>query len=188
MFILTDNDTRKFSIVEILAGKGIVIMPCDTMYGFVGIAPETEDRLQEIKKREKGKKFLQLILPEWFSAFSSGPVDPSLCSLCPGKLTFIVKNTEGIVAAVRFPKDPFLVDLLKTLGKPLYSTSVNRSGEEVLFRSRDIIQEFDGEVDAFVDVGDFPGRIPSTILDITSRPYKIVRSGACRIPAQYFKE
>ncbi len=188
MFILSDKNIQKFEIVEILSHGGIVIMPCDTIYGFVGIAPDTAEKLNRIKKRSQKKGFLQLILSDWLSDFSSKSIEPSLASLCPGKLTFIVQSRGGATTAVRVPEDPFLVDLLESIGKPLYSTSVNRSGEAILFRSSDIINEFGSEADAFIDAGDLPNRKPSTIIDITSRPYKIIRSGACSVPDAYLTE
>ncbi len=163
-------------------------MPCDTIYGFVGIVPETAERLNTIKKRSPERDYLQLILPDWLSRYTAAEIDPLLVSLCPGKLTFVVKNNAGTTTAVRFPEDPFLLSLLRILGKPLYSTSVNKSGEEILFKSADIIKTFGNEIDAFIDAGDLVGRKPSTILDITSEPYTIIRQGDCSIPSRYLME
>ena len=188
MLILSDKDIPKYKVYDILFRKGVLIMPCDTIYGFVGTVPETAQRINSIKRRKPDKEYLQLILPQWFCEYGSRPIDHSLLSLCPGKITFVVQNKAGKKSAVRFPEAVLLKFLLHKLGKPLYSTSVNRSGEEILFRSEKIIQTFGSEVDAFIDAGDLLGQKPSTIVDITSRPYRILRPGACSIPRKFLME
>ena len=60
--VLAAADPRSFpALVRILKGGGVVIAPGDTMYGLIGIAPETEDRLRRVKGRGEDKPFLQLI-------------------------------------------------------------------------------------------------------------------------------
>jgi tRNA A37 threonylcarbamoyladenosine synthetase subunit TsaC/SUA5/YrdC len=39
-------------------------------------------------------------------------------------------------------------------------------------------QDFEAEVDIVVDAGDQPPGAPSTLLDITSTPWRILRQGA----------
>ncbi len=182
-----DDDTLKRSITETLLAGDVVIMPCDTVYGFVGIVPSSAERIAEIKGRASEKRFLQLILREWLEKFTNDDIEEELLDMSPGKLTFVVKSPEGGTTAVRFPEDNLLKSILEAAGKPLYSTSVNRSGQSILFRSSDIIREFSGDVSLFADAGDLPGRIPSTILDVTSRPYKILRPGACTVPDEFLK-
>jgi len=67
---------------------------------------------------------------------------------------------------------------------PIVSTSVNRSGGAPLWQIEKIIKEFEKDVDLIADTGDLPGRKPSPILDVTSKPYKILRQGACNIPSE----
>lgn len=180
-----EKDIQKSTIIKILNDKGIVVMPCDTIYGFVGVAPDTNDRIASIKGRPGEKKFLQLILPHWLSDFTEYRIEEELIKLSPGRITFIVENRKGSTDAVRFPKDHLLKSVLFEVGKPLYSTSVNRSGKDILFRSKDIVREFGSEIDLFVDAGDIPGKVPSTILDVTSRPYKVIREGLFKVPEKF---
>jgi tRNA A37 threonylcarbamoyladenosine synthetase subunit TsaC/SUA5/YrdC len=60
---------------------------------------------------------------------------------------------------------------------------VNRSGEQAQWRISDIIAAFEKDVDLIIDGGDLPARKPSTILDIRTNPHKLIRRGACEIPA-----
>jgi len=86
--------------------------------------------------------------------------------------------------ALRVPADPRLRSLLERLDRPLYSTSVNRSGQPALWRVADILGEFEAAVDLVVDAGDLPGRLPSTIVDVSRRPFRILRQGALSIPPE----
>ena len=170
-------------LAEVLAGGGVAIMPCDTIYGIVGPAPGSEARLRELKGRGE-KSFLQLIAgPEWLARFGSLRLPESLSAYWPGPLTLIFPVGQGSVA-LRVPADPRLRSLLERLDRPLYSTSVNRSGQPALWRVADILGEFEAAVDLVVDAGDLPGRLPSTIVDVSRRPFRILRQGALSIPPE----
>ncbi len=186
MIILSaEDDIRKHVIIKTLKENGIVIMPCDTIYGFVGAVPDTGEKIASIKGREEGKKFLQLILPSWLGNFTDMKIEEELLKVSPGCITFIIKNRTGDTTAVRFPEDPFLADIIDGVGRPLYSTSVNRSGAQILFRPVEMIEEFGNEIDVLLDAGEIPGKKPSTILDVTARPYRILRQGAGAVPEKY---
>ncbi len=177
-----DEKTRQIAdILEILSNIGIVIMPCDTIYCIVGVAPASEDIIRNLKGRKETKPFLLLIRKEWISRFTKIEIDKYFLDLWPGPLTLIVPGHNGKTIALRVPDDNRLQNILSTLKEPLYSTSVNRSGYESLYKSEDIEKEFGSEIDLFVNEGDLEGGIPSTIVDISQKPYKLLREGACPI-------
>ncbi len=106
----------------------------------------------------------------------------------PGPLTLIVKNREGGTEAFRVPDDEYLIKLLKIVKKPLVSTSVNFTGSPSLNKIADITQQFEKLVDAVIDGGDAAEEAAaSTILDVCSAPYKIIRQGPCSIPEYLLK-
>jgi tRNA A37 threonylcarbamoyladenosine synthetase subunit TsaC/SUA5/YrdC len=39
-------------------------------------------------------------------------------------------------------------------------------------------------VDLVVDAGDLPGRLPSTIVDLSQRPFRVLRQGALSVPPE----
>jgi len=171
------------TLARTLGTGGVVVMPCDTIYGLVGLAPDTEARIRSLKGRED-KSFLRLIASaQWLPRFTAAPLPEPLGPYWPGPLTIIFPSGEGTVA-LRVPDDPLLQGLLLRLDRPLYSTSVNRSGRPPLWRCADILREFGPEVDLVVDAGDLPSRLPSTILDATSHPFRILRQGSVRIPEE----
>ncbi len=90
-------DPRSFDrLSQVLAGGGVAIVPCDTMYGIVGIAPDTEDRIRRIKGRGEDKPFLQLIAhASWIAQMSDAPVPPGLSRYWPGPLTLVFPARGG---------------------------------------------------------------------------------------------
>lgn len=170
-------------LTDTLARGGVVIMPCDTIYGIVGAAPSTGDRIRTIKGREENKPFLLLVADStWVARLSAAEVPPGLARHWPGPLTVILPGLDGGTVAVRVPDSPFLRSVIEAVGSPLYSTSVNTAGQPALWRIADIVAGFEAEVDMVVDGGDLPGAAPSTIVDATGTPLRVVRKGALDIP------
>ena len=186
--------------VQVLKNGGVVIIPTDTVYGFSGIvssnaglrepqAPQgvqgslrlskgTDDRIRTIKGREETKPFIQLIArPEDLRLYTNDTVPPELLSKWPGALTIIVNNKQGGTTAYRCPGDEWLRNVIKECGSPIYSTSVNRSGQPVLDEEAAIINEFTNEVDLIITDGDKKGAKPSTLVSIADGAIKILRQG-----------
>ncbi len=162
-------------------------MPCDTIYGLVGVAPDTEERIARIKGRPGEKGFLWLIgSAGWLPRFTDAALPPPLAGYWPGPLTLIFPRRGGGRIALRVPRDPLLAGLLRRLNRPLVSTSVNRSGQASLWRIGEIAAEFGAEVDLVVDAGDQEGRMPSTVVDLSTQPWRLVRPGAARLPLDIF--
>lgn len=158
-------------------------MMCDTIYGFVGIHPDAHDRIAGLKKREAGKPFLVLI-PDvsWLHRFSDRELPEALRAYWPGPLTLIFRSRTGGTIALRVPEDDLLRNLMRLLRKPLISTSVNRSGEPPACRIDEIVRKFEAQVDLVVDSGDQEEGVPSTILDLTATPFRLIRQGRLVIP------
>ncbi|HET6487847.1 MAG TPA: L-threonylcarbamoyladenylate synthase [Spirochaetia bacterium] len=171
------------AVTDTLSAGGVTILPCDTIYGFVGVAPETEGRIRAIKGRGEDKPFLQL-LPnlDWLSRLTRQEIPTRFAARWPGPLTLVVQARSGGTVAVRLPDSAFLRSVLAAVGKPLYSTSVNLAGSPPLHAIEEIIRQFESRVDLVVDAGVLPSAAASTIVDVTSRPYRILRQGALRIP------
>jgi L-threonylcarbamoyladenylate synthase len=164
---------------NVLSAGGVAILLCDTIYGIVGISPQTDRRISAIKNRSVRKPFLSLIHDvSWLSRFTDLPLPSSLRECWPGRLTLIFPDKRGGTVGLRVPEDANLRDLLKRLNAPLNSTSVNLEGEPPLSRIGEITDRFEDQVDLIVDSGDVEGALPSTVLDITETPFRVIRQGA----------
>ncbi len=171
---------------------GLVLCPTDTLYG-LGCDPFNEEALQRlfaVKGRSQKKGVLLLVphssyatvvsdhIPNGFSelveAFWPGPVTLLLegKSSCPRLLL----GKEGKVG-LRHPDLTFLQRWMDAIPGPVVSTSANRSGEASA-SLEDLKQLFDGQADLILEGAEMerPDQ-PSTVVDLTMDPPRIVRAG-----------
>lgn len=183
--ILPAADPEAFPLlVRILSRGGVAIIPCDTIYGIVGIAPSSEQAIRAVKGRGDDKPFLQLIAEaSWVGRLSAVEAPVSLVRHWPGPLTVVLPARDGGTVALRVPDSPFLRRLLLALNRPLYSTSVNRSGDAPVNTVDEIMSGFEKDVDLVLDGGPLSG-LPSTLVDASARPYRVLRQGALRLPPE----
>ena len=170
--------------VEKLRNKEVVIIPTDTVYGFSGIVPWTEDSIREIKGREENKPFIQLIAnPKDVYYYTNEKIDDKILSIWPGPLTIIVpqKEDETKTIALRCPADDWLRKVIDLAGFSIYSTSVNYSGKKILSDIYDIVKEFDKHVSLIVDDGDKRESKASTIISVINKEVKLVRQGELNV-------
>ena len=192
MIILrSDSDSVDF-VSRVLLEGSVVVLPTDTVYGFSGVVPESEDVIRKIKGRDETKPFIQLIAePEDIYRYTDEVLPDQLLALWPGALTVIVPlkkrlitgESEVTTVAFRCPGDGWLRQIIKAVGKPIYSTSVNRSGQPVLSSVLEIDKEFGGEVKLIVDGGSTENALPSTLVKFEKGKCIILRQGDVCIPS-----
>ncbi len=172
-----------------LEGGQVVLLPTDTVYGLSAdyYHEEARQRIVEIKKRSADKGFIVLVadFPSLLN-FADQEIPKSILDQLPAPLTLIVKNKDRKrygeeTLAVRIPTDTWLSQLLHKLKSPVISTSANISGEPMAKSHDELTHSFVHKVDLIVLKRDYEGQAPSTILDISSEPYKILRQGAFRV-------
>lgn len=176
----SDSNTKE-KVVSALKNEEVVILPTDTVYGFSGIIDKTDTKIRRIKGREENKPFIVLISDlEQLKSVTNDQIPDGLLKFWPGPLTVIVKDRDNPekTVAVRCPGNEWLRQIIKEAGSPIYSTSVNKSGNPVLTKINDIIEEFQQEVSVIVDDGDSENGIPSTIVKIEENGYSVLRKGA----------
>jgi L-threonylcarbamoyladenylate synthase len=149
----------------LLLKKGkLVIYPTDTIWG-IGCDATNEEACQnliKLKRRDASKSFVILVdsfrmLEKYIPAFHEVCYELIDCSEKP--LTIIYPNGKGfapsVVAedgsvAIRITSDPLCKHLIKTLKRPLVSTSANFTGEPfpTSFASIDpqLMKEVDGVI------------------------------------------
>ena len=185
MLVPRGDNSYRMLVEELRAGR-IAVMACDTIYGFVGVAPQTDAAIRQIKGRGETKPFLRLISHR-DEAERSGAILPEseIFTLWPGPFTFVLPMRDGSSVAFRVPQDERLRDLVADVGAPLFSTSVNRAGNPPMDDPEVIDGEFGREVALVEDSGLFSGRKPSTVVDLTIRPFRVLRQGAGEVPSVY---
>ncbi|MCF0241964.1 MAG: threonylcarbamoyl-AMP synthase [Treponema sp.] len=185
MILNKSNPDSIFKTSDILKKGGICILPTDTVYGFSSVVcNENENKIKNIKGRAENKPFIQLISsPKEISMYTDDYIPESLISFWPGPLTIILndKRNPGKTTAFRCPGDEWIRSVIKETGNPIFSTSVNHSGLPVLTLEKDIVSEFEKEVDLIVLDGDSKGTVPSTIVKIQEGNIIVVREGAVKL-------
>jgi len=171
-------------VLEALETGLTLVFPTETVYG-IGGNPWDEtvlERVREAKGRSPESPFT-LHLPSIASidryAHPSPAARRAIDRLLPGPYTLLLPASEsaprsavlGETVGVRVPNHPFFLDTVAQLDRPLFGTSVNRSGEPPLCRIDEIIDRF-GWVDLIVE--GVTGGEASTILDLTVDPPKLV--------------
>ena len=192
MIILRSDSDSVECVSRVLLEGSVVVLPTDTVYGFSGVVPESEDVIRKIKGRDETKPFIHLIAePEDIYRYTDEVLPDQLLAMWPGALTVIVPlkkrlitgESEVTTVAFRCPGDGWLRQIIKAVGKPIYSTSVNRSGQPVLSSVLEIDKEFGGEVKLIVDGGGTENALPSTLVKFEKGKCIILRQGDVCIPS-----
>ena len=103
----------------------------------------------------------------------------------PGKLTILLKKNnkiDNLVTAgseyvgVRIPDNKYLIDMIEKIGKPLISTSANKSGDEPVINPSILDDEILSKFDYIDNAGDLIAS-SSTLVQVDGKYVKILRDG-----------
>ena len=178
---------------EILKNSGIIAYPTESFYALGVLATDKDavEKLYKLKKR-RAEKPLPIIVGDINSLASIvKSIPPGAEDLIkkywPGPLTLIFDAQDNIPdlltgtkrkLAVRIPGESAALRLVRALKFPITSTSANPSGKPPAEESGEIINYFGNKIDLIIDGGKTPGGKPSTIVDVTVTPPKVLREGS----------
>jgi L-threonylcarbamoyladenylate synthase len=177
----------------IIAEGGVIAFPTDTVYGLACdlYHAAAVRRIYEIKGRPHRMPLIAMIadVSQWEQVAASVPAGARILSerWWPGPLTIIVPAHADIPAevlgggetlGVRIPDHPDALALLRAAHRPLATTSANRSGEPAACTASDVVAMLGDAVDLILDAGPSPQGVPSTVVDCTVTPPRILREGS----------
>jgi L-threonylcarbamoyladenylate synthase len=84
----------------------------------------------------------------------------------------------GGTVALRISSHPAARALVRRCGVALTGTSANPSGQAPARTAAQVAAAFGTSVSAILDGGETPGGKPSTLVDLTTVPYRLIRGGA----------
>ncbi len=195
MQILRVEEAKIPQIIDFLEAGGIIIYPTETLYG-IGVKFNNRRLLKkifELKKRPTEKVFplivnlshlnllvnsLPFIAKELIEKYWPGP----LTLLLPAKAKLPPEIIFDNKIAIRMPGESFALDLIQLSPFPITATSANISGLPPASDVEEVIKYFNDSKEniLMIDGGKLPG-IPSTIIDVSIYPPKIIRQGALNI-------
>lgn len=174
----------------LLARGGVAAIPTETFYGLAA-DPTSETgvrRILAVKRREADRPLLVLIGAREqlgpLGVTSQAHTLDRFFAIWPAALTVVFPlrtpipaSRDGFSLGVRVPAHDALRELLARVG-PMTGTSLNRSGEVPCEEADEVARQFPGEIDVLVDGGRTPGGLPSTLVDATVEPPRVLRAGA----------
>ncbi len=194
---------RRISIAELLASEnliaelaallrsgGVAAIPTETFYALAA-DPRSETgvaRVLAAKGRGERKPLLVLFAErsqlELLGVTSPHAALEPFFAVWPAPLSVVVPLRAPLPASlgqpnlgVRIPAHDALRRLLARLG-PVTGTSANPSGQRARVDPEEVVELFSREIDVFVDGGWTPGGLPSTLVDATVDPPRLLRAGA----------
>lgn len=174
---------------------GVIAFPTETFYGLGAAALDSSavDRLLALKGRPDGKPVLVLV-DSIAMAASVAEVGPAARALMdrhwPGALTLVMPARAHLplgitggtgTVGVRLSPHPVARGLVAALGAPVTAPSANPSGVRAPATAAEVLVHFDGRLDLVLDGGATAGGPPSTVLDVTVDPPRVLRAGAVRL-------
>ena len=154
------------SAVAVLKQGGIIAYPTEAVFG-LGCDPDDDDaltRLLSLKQRPPGKGLIiiaadyEQLLPyiESLTPEQKAKLDRTW----PGSVTWLlpVKRTisrllrgEHDTVAARVTSHPVASGLCRAFGKPIVSTSANLAGQPAARTAKEVLNQFDDNVDVILD-------------------------------------
>lgn len=178
---------------KIVSEGGVIAFRTDTFYG-LGVDPfnaAAVAKIRELKGREENKPILLLLsdagVADRFIADRSKAFEDVATKFWPGPLTIVgmavstlpPEITAGTgTVGVRVPADDDVRELVRSCGGALTATSANPSGREPARTAQEVLDYFGDRVDLVIDGGEVTATEPSTVLDVTTSPPRVVREGA----------
>ncbi len=181
----------------VLRARGLVAFPTETVYGLGANALDAAavGRIFAAKGRPAhnpvivhvaGAADVEQVAADWPASaarlaerFWPGP----LTLVLPRKPTGPAAVTAGgPTVAVRVPAHPVALVLLRAAGVPVAAPSANRSSHLSPTQAAHVLRDLEGRIDLVLDGGPCPGGIESTVLDLTTRPPRLLRPGLVTQP------
>ena len=184
------------ALVEVLERGEVVACPTETWVGLLADASNEDAiaRVAELKGRP-AQMPIALLLPgvESIGEVAALPTAAAAALIeahWPGPLTILLPARPGLdprlvkdgKVGVRVPGPSPAATLTRAFGRPLTATSANRSGEPPVRAVDELPPTMLAGLGGRVP-GVSPGGPPSTLVDATVRPMRILRAGAIDIDA-----
>lgn len=177
---------------DILRAGGLVAYPTETVYGLAASAFVVDSiaRVFDAKGRPFGQPLpVQIASADEVETLARSVPEAAiklLADFFPGPLTLIFWRQPtvsltvtggGDTVGLRMPDHPVALGVLRAFGAPLVCPSANLTGRRAAMSAQDVLEDLDGRIDLVLDGGPTTDRTPSTVLDVTTKPARLIREG-----------
>lgn len=186
------DDVQLKEVANIIKQGGIAIFPTGTVYGIGtnGLNEEAVKKLYEVKQRPLNKPISLLVNSiEMINKIAKDITKLEyklIKEFFPGPLTIILKKKDIVpniltsnsdTVGVHMPANKITLKLIEYSGVPIATPSANISGKPSGTNINDIMKDFKGKVDCFIDDGPSKMPIPSTVVQVVDGIPNILREG-----------
>jgi L-threonylcarbamoyladenylate synthase len=195
--ILPATDTEAFAhAIRLLRAGKVIAFPTDTVYG-VGAEGFNERAIEQlfiVKERPHSKAIPYLLASADDLRLVAREIPDAARRLAakfwPGGLTLVVVANArvprvliagGDAIAVRVPNHPTVTALIDSLDAPLAATSANLSGARDPANAQEVFAQLKGRIPLVLDGGATRGNLPSTVVDVTTNPPRVLRVGVIAV-------
>ncbi len=180
--------------VEDLKRNGLIIYPTDTVYGLAWDinSPKAFDKIVRIKGKNALQEKFSIVCSDisqvsQFTMHINNPTFKLLKHNLPGPFTFILNANSSVprfhkskkkTVGVRIPNNNIAIELVKSLGNPIMTTSLHDE-DEILDYMTDpelINDKYEHLVNHVID-GGYGKNEASTVVDCTGDEFEIIRQG-----------
>ncbi|MBN1993267.1 MAG: threonylcarbamoyl-AMP synthase [Anaerolineae bacterium] len=177
---------------RLLQEGGVVAFPTDTVYGVGANAFErfAVRQIFTVKQRPQHKSLPVFIYQiddlNLVARAVPNRAWPLLQKFWPGALTVVLPKNPALprdvtagqeTVAVRIPDHPVCLELVIRLGRPLAVTSANLSGRPTPVTAQGVAEQLGESLPLVLDGGPSPAARPSTIIDLSRTPPRLLRQG-----------
>lgn len=177
---------------DILRMGGLVAYPTETVYGLAASAfvVDSVARVFDAKQRPFGQalpvQIAEAAEVETLARSFSAEAKRLIADFFPGPLTLVLWRLPSVSLTVtgggntiglRMPDHPVALGVLRAFGAPVVCPSANLTGRRAPMSARDVLEDLDGLIDLVLDGGETADRTPSTVLDLTTQPARLLREG-----------
>ena len=170
----------------------LVVLPTDTVYGLGtdAFSQKGPQKLIAAKGRDRNMPIPVLVghvkALDGLAQRVDGITKALAEAFWPGALTIVVKAQPTLrwdlgetnqTVALRMPLNPIAIELLNAVG-PMAVSSANKTGQPAATNVDEAIAQLGEDVTIYLDGGQTPGNIASTIVDVSSGEIKLLRQGA----------
>jgi tRNA threonylcarbamoyl adenosine modification protein (Sua5/YciO/YrdC/YwlC family) len=179
---------------SVTAGE-LVVLPTDTVYGLGADAFQPAAVAELLRAKGRGRDFPVPVLVGSWQTIDGLVTDVDqrtrdlIEAFWPGGLTLVVRHAPTLswdlgdangTVAVRMPLHPVAIELLETTG-PMAVSSANRHGEPPAQTAAEARRQLGEDVAVYLEDGQVPGGVASTIVDVTGGRPRILRLGALEV-------
>jgi len=177
---------------ELLRQGQLVALPTETVYGLGASAlnPQACKRIFEVKGRPQDNPLIvhisdlamaQKLVTNW-----SPQAEACAAKFWPGPLTLVLEKTSLVpevvsgglkTVAIRMPKHPVALELIRLAGVPVAAPSANLSGKPSPISGEHVWKDLKGKIPLILDSGSCAVGVESTVLDLTGEIPTILRPG-----------